>query len=121
MNAGCVLPLPTPPTSEISGRAQAVSFCAVRYWYHYPGSDILKEKPEIGIYVEVEASSAFCQLLLPLLRVCASQCCECRVRSTAEVSANADNLSLAVVDFENGGRSSPRPSNRVKYIKPAGR
>lgn len=38
--------------------------------------DILKEKPEIGIYVEVE------------------------------VSANADNLSLAVVDFENGGRSS---------------
>ena len=43
--------------------------------------------------------------------------CEGSVKSTAEVSANADNLSLAVVDFENGGRSSPRPSNRTKHIK----
>ncbi|CAE7445632.1 unnamed protein product [Symbiodinium sp. CCMP2456] len=48
-----------------------VAYCRCRL-----RSDILKEKPEIGIYVEVE------------------------------VSANADNLSLAVVDFENGGRSS---------------
>jgi len=39
-------------------------------------SDILEKQPERGVYVEVE------------------------------VSANADNLSLAVVDFENGGRSS---------------
>lgn len=39
-------------------------------------SDILAKNPDIGVYVEVE------------------------------VRANADNLSLAVVDFENGGRSS---------------
>ena len=31
----------------------------------------------------------------------------------AEVSANADNLSLAVVDFENGGRSSQHPSSQI--------
>eukprot|EP00913_Durusdinium_trenchii_P032925 g30822.t1 len=40
------------------------------------GSDILAKNPNLGVYVEVE------------------------------VRANADNLSLAVVDFENGGRSS---------------
>lgn len=39
-------------------------------------SDILAKNPNIGVYVEVE------------------------------VRSNADNLSLAVVDFENGGRSS---------------
>lgn len=39
-------------------------------------SDILAKNPNLGVYVEVE------------------------------VRANADNLSLAVVDFENGGRSS---------------
>jgi len=48
-----------------------VAYCRCRL-----RSDILSEKPGLGVYVEVE------------------------------VSANADNLSLAVVDFENGGRSS---------------
>ena len=55
----------------------------------------MAKNPEIGVYVEVEVQLPNKKPLVV------------HRSSSNQVRANADNLSLAVVDFENGGRSSP--------------